>query len=201
MRTHKVLLIIVLLITFSAFVSVDIVPDKPEDVSPLLIGEKIPAINLKTARGESFDLNESIKSKQAILIFYRGGWCPFCVKHLKEIAQIEKELGTAGWQIIAISPDSPENLKNTVEKQGINFTLLSDADMSLAKNMGIAFKGNYGKMLTEKSGGKNTDQLLPVPAVFFVNRNGSIAFEYINPDFKSRMNTNLLKSVASNLEY
>ena len=200
MKKIQKLIFISLLLLFSAFITADTIPNKPEDVSPLLIGEKIPTAKLANTKGESFDLNVSIKSKKTILIFYRGGWCPFCVKHLKEVIEAEKDLVSAGWQIIAISPDSPENLKNTAEKQAIPFTLLSDADMSFAKNLGIAFKGNYGKMLTEKSGGKNIDQLLPVPAVFFINRAGTIAFEYINPDFKSRINVNLLKAVANSLE-
>ena len=200
MKSLQKLFLIAFFFVFSAFIVADVVPDKPEDVSPLLVGEKIPTAKLANMKGESFDLNASIKSKKTILIFYRGGWCPFCVKHLKEVKEVEKDLIGAGWQIIAVSPDSPENLKNTVEKQAISFTLLSDADMSFAKNLGIAFKGNYGKMLTEKSGGKNTEQLLPVPAVFFINRNGTISFEYINPDFKSRINASLLKTIASNME-
>jgi peroxiredoxin len=195
----KNLFYILFLLLFSAFIPASDVPTKPEDVSPLLIGEKIPVTMLTDASGKSLDFNETIKDKSTILIFYRGGWCPFCVKQLMEIQQVERELAKSGWQVVAVSPDSPENLKNTATKQNITFTLFSDADMAFAKSLGIAFKGNYGKMLEEKSGGKNKDQLLPVPAVFFIDSTGMIRFEYINPNFKDRMSAKLMQLVASNL--
>ncbi len=175
------------------------VPEKPEDISPLLVGEMIPTTILADIAGKPFDLNAAFGSKQTILIFYRGGWCPFCIKHLAEIQKIEKDLSKAGWQVLAVSPDSPENLKNTTEKQALSLQLLSDADMQFAKNLGIAFKGAYGKMLVEKSGGKNIDQLLPVPALFVIDKKGIIRFEHINPDFKDRISSALLLSVANTL--
>lgn len=60
------------------------VPLLPEDISPLLTGENIPKVNLLNAAGQSFDLNAAVASKPTILIFYRGGWCPFCSKQLAE---------------------------------------------------------------------------------------------------------------------
>ncbi|TAH18576.1 MAG: AhpC/TSA family protein [Cytophagales bacterium] len=189
------------LFTFLAFVSKKSsnTPEKPEDISPLLVGETIPKTILMDITGKPFDLNALLAQQQTILIFYRGGWCPFCIKHLAEIQKIENQLSQAGWQVVAVSPDSPENLKNTAEKQGLSLKLLSDADMQFAKNLGIAFKGTYGKMLVEKSGGKNTEQLLPVPAVFMIDKNSMIRFEHINPDFKDRIPTTLLLSVAKTL--
>jgi len=55
-------------------------PAQPNDISPLLIGEHIPTVNIPAADGKLFDLNASVAQKPTILIFYRGGWCPFCNK-------------------------------------------------------------------------------------------------------------------------
>jgi peroxiredoxin len=175
------------------------IPENPEDISPLLVGEKMPTTSLSDFSGKATNLGEMFSNHKTILIFYRGGWCPFCIKHLAEIQKIEKELVQIGWKVIGISPDSPENLKTTMEKQSISFPLYTDADMQLSKNMGIAFKSKYGKMLVEKSGGKNVEQLLPVPAVFAINQAGVIVFEHINPDFKDRINPSLLLNIAKAL--
>lgn len=177
------------------------VPLNPKDISPLLIGESIPAISLLDAAGKSVNLNMAVAEKQAILIFYRGGWCPYCNKQLAGLQEIEKDLEQLGYQVIAISTDSPENLSKTGEKQQLSYKLLSDADLSVSKQFGIAYKGpkSYDKFLPEASGGKNVDKLLPVPSVFILNRKGMILFEYINPNISERISADLLKAAASSL--
>lgn len=177
------------------------VPLMPQDVSPLLVGENIPMVMLPNAEGQSIDLNKLVAEKPTILVFYRGGWCPYCSKQLAGLQEIEQDLMQLGYQIVAVSTDSPENLRQTGEKQTLTYTLLSDADLSLSKQFGIAYKSpkNYDKFLPETSGGKNVDKLLPVPSVFFINRKGNIRFEYINPDITQRLSPGLLKAAAAAL--
>ena len=177
------------------------IPEKPEDISPLLIGENIPEINLSDARGKNFDLNSAIARQPTMLIFYRGGWCPYCNKQLSGIQEIEPELKKMGYQIIAISTDSPDNLKASAAKNKLEYTLLSDADLNVSKQFGLAYRAPaaYDKLLPTSSGGKNLDKLLPVPSVFFISKKGNIRFEYINVDFKQRISSDLLKSVAQTI--
>jgi len=177
------------------------VPLKPEDVSPLLIGEQIPILKLPKSSGELFDLNKSVAKTPTILVFYRGGWCPYCSKQLAGLQEIEKDLTKMGYQIIAISTDSPDNLSKTMDKQKLSYTLLSDADLAASKRFGIAFKSpkSYDKFLPETSGGKNVDKLLPVPSVFILNKKGMILFEYINPNITQRLSAPLLKAASAAL--
>jgi peroxiredoxin len=181
--------------------AVNLLPDKAEDISPLLIGESIPELNLLDATGKSVDLNKIVAASPSILIFYRGGWCPYCSKQLSGIQEIESELTDLGYNIIAISTDSPENLSKTLGKEQLTYTLLSDSDLAAAKKFGIAFKvpESYTKLLSESSGGKNKDRLLPVSSVFILDTKGIIQFEYINPNYKERISPGLLKAAASAL--
>ncbi|WP_244215236.1 peroxiredoxin-like family protein [Pedobacter miscanthi] len=174
------------------------VPLKPEDISPLLAGESIPILNLLSSTGENFDVNKSLASKQTILVFYRGGWCPYCSKQLAGLQEIEKDLTAMGYQLIAISTDSPDNLNASKDKGKLSYTLLSDADLSASKKFGIAFKSpkGYDKFLPTTSGGKNVDKLLPVPSVFILSKKGKILFEYINPNITERLSSSLMKAAA-----
>ena len=61
------------------------VPDSAEETRPIAAGEAVPALKLETVDGETFDLNEAIAKKPTVLIFYRGGWCPFCNRHLADV--------------------------------------------------------------------------------------------------------------------
>ncbi len=175
-------------------------PKSATDIAPLLIGEKIPNLILKSAEDKEFNLKDLFKQKRTILVFYRGGWCPYCNLHLSALAEAEKELLELGYQIVAISPDSPKNLKVTEEKDKVNYLLLSDSKGELAKAVGIAFKAPllYGPVLSKGSDGVNKNAL-PVPSVFIVNMDGEIDFEHITPDYKHRISNELLIAAAKSL--
>ncbi|TPG39957.1 peroxiredoxin-like family protein [Flavobacterium pectinovorum] len=177
------------------------IPKSATEIAPLLIGEKIPDITLKTAENAVVKLSDLFKKKKTVLVFYRGGWCPYCNAHLQALAEAEKQILDLGYQIIAISPDAPENLKITEEKDKIKYTLLSDSKGELIKAVGIAYEApeNYKSVINVHSKGDNTS-LLPVPSVFVLNPESDILFEYIAPDFKHRITTDLLVSVLTNLK-
>ena len=177
------------------------IADKAENISPLLIGEKIPETTLTTTKGENVQLSKIISEKPSVVVFYRGGWCPFCNMHLAEIGKIEKEILDLGYQIIAISPDDYVNLQNTSESGKLNYQLFSDAKGELLKATGIAFQlpPKYKEYLPTKTKGKVTE-VLPVPTLMVLDKKGTILFEYINPDFKQRIPGKLLLSVLKNLE-
>jgi peroxiredoxin len=196
----KMICIVMLAFGFSVFAQSEF-PKSPVDVSPLLIGEKIPTATLKSVDGTAVDLTKLFASQKTILIFYRGGWCPYCNIHLSALNDAEKDLLSLGYQIIAVSPDSPKSLKATDDKDKINYTLLSDSDGALSKAVGIAFQApeNYKPIITEGSEGVNKT-FLPVPAVFIVDKEGTIQFEYISPDFKHRISNELLVAAAKSLK-
>lgn len=176
-------------------------PEKAEDISPLLTGEMIPDAVLTSPDGSIHQVSELISEKPTVFLFYRGGWCPYCNAHLAEIQSAETEIIELGYQIIAISPDSPENLLITDKKLKLNYGLFSDADGAFIKALGIAFYApeKYSAMLLGKSEGQN-EGFLPVPSVFLVDTTGKIIFEYINPDYRTRLTAGLLLSVLKELK-
>jgi len=109
------LIIALLLFTTSAGFAQD-VPTDPYEVAPLLINETIPDISVRTINDEAISLHEVVKEKPTMFVFYRGGWCPYCSRHMSELAQVEKEILEMGYQIVAISVDRPEVLKKTLEQ-------------------------------------------------------------------------------------
>lgn len=183
------------------FVSIAQIANKPEDISPLLIGEKIPNSKLKDANGTILNINDLLKEKPTVLVFYRGGWCPFCNHQLSALAFVEDEILKLGYQIIAICPEDYRNLQPTIIEDKVNYKLLSDPEAKLIKDIGIAFKPNLltKTYIATKSKGK-TSAVLPVPTVMIVNKESEILFEYINPNYKSRITPELLLAVLKNLD-
>lgn len=174
-----------------------LLPQKAEDISPLLIGEKMPSADLVTADGATVRFSDIIKKKKTVLIVYRGGWCPYCNEHLSEVGKMEEKLLALGYQIVAVSPDAPEQLKETGQKNTLNYTLLSDQKGTLIKSAGLAYKAPaYNEKDLIISQPDKALQFLPVASLFILSRNSEILFEYINPNFKNRISGYLLFAAA-----
>ncbi len=156
----------------------------------------MPGIQITSTVNKKISLKEIVSKQSTILLFYRGGWCPFCNAHLAEVGEITKEIMAMGYQIIAVSPDSPEQLQASLAEQDLDYALFSDADGKLTQAMGLAFKSpkKYGSILTNVSGGKNPG-FLPVPVLFVLDTEGTILFEYISPNYKQRIAAPLLIDV------
>jgi peroxiredoxin len=195
----KILTGLILLCSFTLKAQTEL-PAKANDVAPLLIGETVPSSIVTSMNGENENIQSIVRKKKTVLIFYRGGWCPYCNKHLSELGMIEKDLLGLGYQVVAVSPDTPENLHATMIKDKLSYQLYADSKGMLIKAMGIAYKvpSNYAATIRQASAGMNTE-LLPVPAVFILDTNGDIQFMYVNPDFKQRINGKLLLAAAKAL--
>lgn len=178
------------------------VPDNAMKVKPLLSGMQIPTVAFKTADEKNYTLSKDSLDKPIIMTFYRGGWCPYCNKHLAEMRKIEQQLIDMGYTLLFISADSPDNLaKNTAPD--LAYTLLSDADMSASQAFGIAYRVDdqtfekykgFGLDLEKASGYKHHQ--LPVPATFLIGTDGFIQFQYVNPDYKIRLAPSILLAAA-----
>ena len=189
----KIITLIVLVFSSSIFAQI---ADKAEDISPLLIGEKIPTLILENSNGEKVS-TDKIFNKKTVLVIYRGGWCPYCNSQLSEMQEIENQIIELGYNVVAISPDAPSFLKQTEDKKELKYQLYSDSDGKFAQALGIAFKKDKPK-LDKYSEGKNPG-FLPVPTVYVINEKQKIDFLYINPDYSVRLSGKLLLAVLKNL--
>lgn len=171
------------------------VAQDPAKAKPLEAGAKAPNADLRTVKGEKTTLKKVIQKKPTVLIFYRGGWCPFCNMHLAELAKVEGDLRGMGYQIVGISPDRPEEIAKTVDQHKLTYQLFSDTSAESLKKFGVAFrlddptfdtyKNKYKIDLETRSGEKH--HILPVPSVFIIDAKGKIVFSHSNPDYKVRM--------------
>jgi len=173
------------------------IAEKAEDISPLLIGEKIPKQDLISVDNKAVSTSE-IFNKKTVLIIYRGGWCPYCNSQLMEMQEIENQIIALGYQIVAVSPDSPKFLNETSKEDKLNYQLFSDSDGKFSEALGIAFKREKPK-LDKYSEGKNPG-FLPVPSVFILDKNREIEFLYINPNYAKRLKGEMLLAVLKSLE-
>jgi peroxiredoxin len=171
-------------------------------MTPLKAGAMLPAGSIvQTLDGKPFSLNAAAAGKPTVLIFYRGGWCPYCNAHLRDLQGSEPALRAMGYQILAISADPPEKLRQTMTDDSLTYTLLSDASLQVAARFGLKYKAN-AEFIDALRKGHNTDLLtqnggyLLTPAAFVLDRQGTIRFAYANPNFTVRVGQDVLRKAA-----
>src|SRR5690606_9505781 len=144
----------------------------PGEIEPLLVGAVVPDVEILSESGETIPLRSLTKGNRTAIVFYRGGWCPFCVRQLQGLAEARAALEELGFQIVAIGADSPEKLSTAEQEGALDLALYADPTLAAADAFGISFTlsptllrryRRYGIDLAEASGGANSDRL-PVPA-------------------------------------
>jgi thioredoxin-dependent peroxiredoxin len=104
-------------------------------------GEKAPDFNLPSHEGANTSL-KSLKGKKVVLFFYPKDMTPGCTTEACDSSRLKK----AGAIVLGISRDSIDRHKKFVEKEGLNFPLLSDEEGKVCKDYGVwQEKSLYGK--------------------------------------------------------
>ncbi|HET6767925.1 MAG TPA: peroxiredoxin-like family protein [Chitinophagaceae bacterium] len=178
---------------FVAFVFSSIVnaQEKPEG---LFINSKAPDFKANDQYGNEIRLKDVLKDSLVVLIFYRGQWCPYCNKQLKKIEDSLQLIRDKGAKLIAVTPEKPEFISKTIEKTKASFPLLYDKEMKIMRDYAVSFEVDERTVSRYKNAdidlltanGQKDKVYLPVPAVYIINREGTIVYRYFDTDYKRR---------------
>lgn len=163
------------------------------ETQALQVGGLAPDLSLPDALNRPVHLSTLWAQGPLVLIFYRGGWCPYCNLELRAWQQQLLELQRLGAQLVAVSPQTPDHSLSTAEKNALAFPVLSDSALQAATGFGVAFEmppalielySRVGNDLPVLNG--NGRWVLPVPATYVIGRDGRIAFAHVEADYRER---------------
>ncbi len=156
-------------------------------------GDRASNFALPNTRGERVTLDALLGKGPVVLSFYRGGWCAFCNMELDALQQVLPEITQRGAALVAIAPESPEHARATAETQHLGFDVLSDPGNAVAKHYGLAFAlDEETRAFHERQNvdlrtiNGNDDWELPVPGTYVIDRDGTIAWSFIDGNFTER---------------
>jgi peroxiredoxin len=160
----------------------------------LQVGDTLESFSLTDATGAPVTLDELVDSGPAVIVFYRGGWCPYCNLALRTYQrELLPELGAFGARLVAISPQSPDQSLSTVEKAELDFTVLSDPGNRVAHRVGIVFQQADEVLEAQRKLGLDLAQVnaegstqLPRPSVLIVDKDRTVRFVDVQPDYTAR---------------
>ncbi|WFU39085.1 peroxiredoxin-like family protein [Bradyrhizobium sp. CB82] len=171
-------------------------------------GARFPAMTLGNDRGGETDLSALVAEGPLVVVFYRGGWCPYCNLELRAYQGRLAEIEELGARLVAVSPETPDHTSSTVANNTLGFEVLSDAKGGrLADALGIRFELSPAiRELYRKFGhdlpARNGDDIwsLPMPAVYVVEQGGRIAHASVDPDYRKRLDPAIAIAVLNDLK-
>lgn len=170
----------------------------------LAVGTQAPDLAGTDAAGQRVQLGKLVEDQRVLLVFYRGGWCPYCNTQIRSLSQAAVKFEALGIKPVLISVDKPSEASKTNAKYDIPFPVLSDPSLVWHKAFGVlnvipAAKADelkkYGIDLEASSGQKHLT--VAVPSVFLLEKGGRISFAHAERDYKVRpLTESLLKALA-----
>ena len=165
--------------------------NKPEG---LFINSKAPDFKLKDQNGVEQNLKELRKKGPVVILFYRGHWCPYCNRELSRFQDSLQLITDKGATVIAITPEAADGISKTVQKTAAGFPILHDAEMKTSLAYKVSYEVDEKTRNRYKSFGNDlaiinqqkTGVYLPVPAVYVINKEGSVTYRFFEADYKKR---------------
>ncbi len=159
----------------------------------LKVGDLAPEFTGKDQQGNKFTLTEALKKGDVVMLFYRGQWCPYCKKQLSNFSDSLTLVAAKGATLLAITPETQENIKKTVEKTNSFFPIIEDKDLAIMKSYQVNFQVDEKTVARYKEYGIDFDKAngdsganLPVPATYIIGKDRKIKFVFFNSDYKKR---------------
>ncbi len=174
----------------------------------LKAGDLAPDFILPNQAGKLISLYGLLERGPVVLTFFRGGWCPFCTLTLRALAAIRPKLRRQGAELVAISPETPDNAAATVERNGLQFPVLTDAGNQVAREYRLVWEldakmravyEKLGHPLPKMNG--NNEWTLPVPAGFVVAQDRRISYAHVQTRIDRRIEPQVALDAVQQLEH
>lgn len=100
------------------------------------VGNLVPLFKLQNQNGKEIDL-KSLRGKNVVLYFYPKAMTPGCTTQACGIRDKKNDFAKLNTVVLGVSPDEPQKLLKFMEKEKLNFDLLSDPEHAVAKAYGV----------------------------------------------------------------
>ncbi len=165
----------------------------------LKVGDQAPDFTLEDPLGRPVALSTLLADGPVILAWYRGNWCPYCNIQLRDYQKKLDRITAAGGQLVAISPETPDNALTMEEKNDLEFKVVSDLGNQVGKRYGIVYQipkslwslyGPEGLDLAKYNGDDSME--LPLGVTYIVKQDGTIGYAFVSEDYTERAETDEL---------
>jgi peroxiredoxin Q/BCP len=105
-------------------------------MNTLQAGAPAPSFSLPNEQGDMINLAD-LAGKKVLLYFYPKAMTPGCTVQAQCLRDTQSEFTDRNVVVLGISPDAVKRLPKFIEKENLNFSLLSDEDHAIAEAFGV----------------------------------------------------------------
>jgi peroxiredoxin len=170
------------------------------------VGQKVPDVHARDLDGKDVALSSLYTKGPLLLVFYRGGWCPYCNAEIHSLTTAYPDYQKRGVTPVAVSVDRPEAEAKMKAEYVIPFPVLSDSDATVIEAFHVVKKVGDDELAKMKGFGVDlegysgkTHHEIAIPAFFLVDRSGVVRWAHSDPDFKVRPSTAQLLAAIDGL--
>lgn len=149
--------------------------------SKLRVGAALPGFTVIDANGARVSSAE-LTDKPAVLVFYRGNWCPLCMAQVKELVGRYRDLHALGVRVALISPQPHSNTVGLARKFGVDFDFLTDEGNAAARALGIDI--SHGLPMGMQMMGYDSETVLPT--VVITDSKGKVIWTHETDNYRIR---------------
>jgi peroxiredoxin len=160
----------------------------------LRVGDRAPGFRLPDARGGDVALDDLLARGPVVLVFYRGAWCPYCNLQLAAFQSAVADLRAAGAELVAVSPQTPDQSLTVAERHALEFPVLSDIGNAVARDYGLVFTQSEAATAASRQLGieladfnGDDSNTLPAASTFVIGAEGVIRFASVSGDYRWRV--------------
>ena len=150
-------------------------------VQALAPGKKLPVFSATDAKGGLFSTSD-LRGHPAVLLFFRGNWCPLCMAQIKEIAAAYRTLAEKKIEVVLISPQPQSRTASLARKFDAPMRFVVDTDNRIARQLGIAWK--HGLPAGMQLLGYDSESVLPT--VIVIDADGQIVLADQTDNYRIR---------------
>jgi len=143
--------------------------------------------------GKKINLKKQLRNGNVVLVFYRGQWCSFCNKQLKQLEDSLALIKGKGATVLAITPELPENISLSIRRTNASYPILYDEGLKIMNAYKVAYKEDDQALKKYRGDGINILEAngnnganLPVPAVYIINKKGKITYRFFDINYTKR---------------
>jgi peroxiredoxin len=103
------------------------------------VGQPLPDFTLREANGEPVP-SASFIGQPALILFYRGNWCPLCMAQIDELSALHKDFEDLGVQVVLVSPQPPKFTAKLAARHNLDFRFLADPGGAAALDLKLLVK-------------------------------------------------------------
>lgn len=103
-------------------------------------GRPLPLFLATTEDGERID-SSSLEGAPAVILFVRGGWCPFCSSQVKNLTKVYKDIVDLGARLVFVTPKPLETTRRVAEMFDVDFEFWLDEDLAIARALQLVHTG------------------------------------------------------------